>query len=168
MNNKGFTLIELLATIMLLAIIMTVTTVVVMNIVESSKEKSYELLVEDIKIAAQGYFEECAGSSLIGTTIDCDLNSDTKNDAINDDSMEFALKKLSDYGFLKVSDEEGKKIITNPDTNENINNCKIKITKNVDTNYNVSYMIESFEDSAVDDDGNTVECPTSDDYNKNN
>lgn len=170
MNNKGFTLIELLATIMLLAIIMSVTTISIINIVGSSKRKSYELLVEDIKIAAQGYFEECAGSSLIETNIDCDLDDDGDNDAINEKKMNFSLKYLLDYGFLKGADEEGEKKVIDPKTNKNINNCEIEITKEVDSDYNVTYTIESnsTNDTETDDDGNTIECPTTADYTSNN
>ena len=47
MNRKGFTLIELLAVIVLIAIIGIITVPNLLNTVDSSKEASYDILIEN-------------------------------------------------------------------------------------------------------------------------
>ena len=164
MNNKGFTLIELLISIMLLTIITSVTTVVVVNIINGSKQKSYDLIVSSVKIGAQQYFEECKNRNILGETLtdeDCDIFEDE-----NKTSAVISFNQLIKYGFLKssaaneVSQEESKKLIENPITNDDMKDCKLKITKSINDNYVVSYVIEN---DSTDDSF----CPTNDDYNSN-
>lgn len=150
MNNKGFTLIELLATIVLLAIIMTVTTVTIINLIDSSKKKSYELLVENIKIAAQGYFEECENKSIIDSNITCP----TINASGTTKTMISSFTELLDYGFLKATDIDGtNKKILNPIDNTEIGCCNIEIKKEID-NFNVTYSYVFFNS------GCAGTCPT--------
>ena len=59
MNNKGFTLIELLAIILLLAVIMSVGAFTVFNYIEQSRNISYELLTDNIRVGAISHYEEC-------------------------------------------------------------------------------------------------------------
>ena len=59
MNNKGFTLIELLAVIVLIAIIGVITIPNVTKIATGGKQASYDLLVKNIKVAAENYYTEC-------------------------------------------------------------------------------------------------------------
>jgi len=156
MNNKGFTLIELIASILLLGVIMSVTAGTVVNLMESSKQKSYDLLIENIKIGAQGYFEECENQDPNDKTI----NSCPPIENNEDYTLEYftvSLEELLNYGFLKSSSKrENVKIVENPKTNENINPCQIKITKEINkSNYTVSYEFENVPVSTIG-----VECPT--------
>lgn len=180
MNNKGFTLIELMAAIILLAVVMSITTVSVVSVLQNSKQKSYELLLSDIKIGAQGYFEECENTGIMKETLPDDACKDLTtnknlitNACDNDVTMvenvscsdtkisEFKmnLSSLVKYGFLKTSsvetDSEGIKKIENPVTNNGMNDCQIKVLKFVNmNNYSTWYKIISLNDSGIED------CPT--------
>lgn len=154
MNNKGFTLIELMATIMLLSVIMTIGTVSVVSAIKTSKEKSYDVLVSNIKTAAKSFYEECENSNIIETEIPgdkCKINT-------TDNSLIISYETLLDYGFLKSSskDEAGKKI-ENPKDNSSLNDCMILVTKEVDANDGVSYTYKNAGDTS---------CPTDEDYSK--
>ena len=59
MNKKGFTLVELLATIILLAIVLSLSSIAIIGIINSSKEKNYEQLISNIKDGAEVYYQEC-------------------------------------------------------------------------------------------------------------
>jgi len=163
MNNKGFTLIELLATIILLAIIMTVTTVSVVNIMDSSNNKSYSILVEDIKIAAQEYFEECENNNIISTNITCpSITTSDSSSYITKTSNAFKLDELLNYGFLKgtsVEEDNARKIL-DPKTNANIGTCTLKVTKKITKNTrNVVYTVARVS-SSVTVSGKTISCPS--------
>ena len=163
MDNKGFTLIELIATIMLLSIVMAITTVSVVNIIDNSKEKSYNLLVNNIKIGAQGYFEECENKNITNNKIiSCPTFVTEETVDYTTKYFETTLLDLAKYGFLKstATDSEDNKIVENPQTNENISNCKIKVTKKLKkSNYKVSYETTKI-DSSITVDGKTITCPT--------
>lgn len=58
LNSKGFTLIEVLATVVLIAILGLVAVPNVLNTINKSKENSYKILIDDIKIAGKQLFEE--------------------------------------------------------------------------------------------------------------
>ena len=53
--KKGFTLIELLAVIVILAVILVITTPIVADLIDSSKQKAYEDQVKFIIDAAKNY-----------------------------------------------------------------------------------------------------------------
>lgn len=58
MKNKGFTLIELLAVILILTIIALITTPIVTNVLENSRQNTFESSVEQlINIARMDYNE---------------------------------------------------------------------------------------------------------------
>ena len=59
LNNGGFTLVELLATIVIFAIVAGLGAFSVTAIIKNSKQKNYELLVKNIKDAAEVYYQEC-------------------------------------------------------------------------------------------------------------
>lgn len=140
-DKKGFTLIELLAAIILLAIVMSISAVSVIGVINKSKSKSYDSLIEYAKIGVKSYFEECDNKEIIGSTesskIDCNK--------LDDNKLTVTFGDLLTYGFLVSSSKKNdSKIVENPYNNENMNSCKIIVTKTV-INGNVSYNY-NFED----------------------
>ena len=152
MNRKGFTLIELLAVIVLIAIIGIITVPNLLNTVDSSKEASYDILIKNIVTASKTYYEECEYG---------DLSNKEKYGEyvciITDKTITIKLSDLANTGFLSVSvkdvDENNKKQVLDPRNNNNISDCQITITKNVDASFKVTYKVES---ASTDDD----KCPT--------
>ena len=69
--NKGFTLIELLAVLIILAIIAVIAVPIVLNVIKETKEKSYDISVENVMRAAKIYDLE---SELTDTPIGMDQN----------------------------------------------------------------------------------------------
>ena len=140
MNRKGFTLIELLAVIILIAIIGIITVPNLLNTVDSSKEASYDILIENIVTASKTYYEECEYG---------DLSNKEKYGEyvciITDKTITIKLSDLANTGFLSVSvkdvDENNKKQVLDPRNNNNISDCQITITKNIDEKYKVTYTI---------------------------
>ena len=55
MNKKGFTLVELLATIIILAVLMTIITMSALGVVRRSNQRTYEMLKYEILSAAETY-----------------------------------------------------------------------------------------------------------------
>lgn len=119
-NNKGFTLIELIATIVILALVMGISTYSISAIIKNSKEKNYELLINNIKDAAENYYQECKYSNNTGIT--CSTDDEGK--------LITKLESLVTYGYLKSNDTDSSSSqkIVNPKDNEDITNCQIKIT----------------------------------------
>ncbi len=118
MNSKGFTLVELLATIVLLALIMGITTYSIASIIQNSKNKNYELLVNNVKTASELYYQECKYGD--ASAISCNI---ANNKIIT------KLATLVEYGYLKGNSTNDDKhyTIVNPKNNENIGECYIEI-----------------------------------------
>lgn len=154
MNRKGFTLIELLAVIVLIAIIGIITVPNLLNTVDSSKEASYDILIENIVTASKTYYEECEYGDLSNSTKYGDYACIITNKTIT-----IKLSDLANTGFLSVSvkdvDENNKKQVLDPRNNNNISDCQITITKNVDASFKVTYTI-------TPNGGNN--CPTKKEY----
>ena len=142
MNRKGFTLIELLAVIIVIALIATIVTPSVIEYVNSAKNTSYNLLIQNTISASKTYYEECEYG---------DLSNRTKYGSyacqINGSTITTTLGALANTGMLSVSNvdpnDKNKKIVINPKDNTDISSCNITITKTVDTNYKVTYNITS-------------------------
>ena len=140
MNRKGFTLIELLAVIIVIALIATIVTPSVIEYVNSAKNTSYNLLIQNTISASKTYYEECEYG---------DLSDSSKYGSyackINGDTIETTLGALANTGMLSVNDvdSDNKKIVINPKDNTDISSCNITITKTVDTNYKVTYNLSS-------------------------
>ncbi len=143
MNNKGFTLIELLVTIILISILMTISTVSVIGLLNKSKQKSYDILIKNIETATENFYEECDNANLIETKINafCVEKISTIPNT-NNKVATVSLKDLVNYGFLKSSSKNNNnKTVTNPKDNNDIGDCKITITKNIDNKGIVTYTI---------------------------
>ena len=140
MNRKGFTLIELLAVIIVIALISVIAVPSVIEYVNSAKNTSYNLLIQNTISASKTYYEECEYG---------DLSDSSKYGSyacqIKEDTIITTLGALANTGMLSVNDvaSDNKKIVINPKDNTDISSCNIKITKTVDTNYKVTYNISS-------------------------
>lgn len=135
MNNKGFTLIELLASIILLAVVMSVSTVSVINVIDFSKKKSYDSLIEYAKIGIKDYYIECANSDIIGVK---DICNELVYDSVND-KYSTTFGTLLEYGYLKTnSKKDDIKVVKNPTNDKSMNECDITLKVN-NTNNNISY-----------------------------
>ena len=140
MNRKGFTLIELLAVIIVIALIATIVTPSVIEYVNSAKNTSYNLLIQNTISASKTYYEECEYG---------DLSDSSKYGSyackINGDTIETTLGALAHTGMLSVNDidSDNKKIVINPKDNTDISSCNVTIVKTVYTNYKVTYNISS-------------------------
>lgn len=135
MNNKGFTLIELLASIILLAVVMSVSTVSVINVIDFSKKKSYDSLIEYAKIGIKDYYIECANSDIIEVK---DICNELVYDSVND-KYTTTFGTLLEYGYLKTnSKKDDIKVVKNPTNDKSMNECDIILKVN-NTNNNISY-----------------------------
>ena len=149
MNRKGFTLIELLAVIIVIALIATIVTPSVIEYVNSAKNTSYNLLIQNTISASKTYYEECEYG---------DLSDSSKYGSyackINGDTIETTLGALANTGMLSVNDidSDNKKIVINPKDNTDISSWDVIIKKKVEisnesketvTNYKVTYNISS-------------------------
>lgn len=117
MNKKGFTLVELLATLIVLALVMSLGTYSISSIIENSKEKNYELLISNIKDAAESYYNECRYMP----TMECsEVNG----------GYQISLSELVVSGFLKGNsvDDSNNKVV-DPRDNNDMSNCIINISK---------------------------------------
>lgn len=79
-NNKGYTLVELIATIVILALVMGIGAYSITAIINSSKEKNYELLIKEIKNAVELVYQDCVISKLDDVKELCPLVGDTNGD----------------------------------------------------------------------------------------
>lgn len=112
LNKKGFTLVELIATIVVLSLVVAIGSYSITNIIKNAKEKDYNLLIDNIKDAAETYYQECKYSNNSG--ISCDNNP--------------KLKDLVKYGYLKGNGADNNKMsLTNPKDDSNIGDCEISI-----------------------------------------
>lgn len=151
MNRRGFTLIEVLAVIVLIGIIGVLIVPGLFKNIDTAKETAYKTLIKNIISSSQTYYEECEYGDLtdIGKYGEyaCDISNNT---------ITTTLGTLANTGFLKVNKtkplEDGTeiKVIINPINNDNISDCKIKITKVVEpTTYKVAYEITNIDTNSI-------------------
>ncbi len=161
MNKKGFTLIELLAVIILVALIGVLVMPTVIDTANQAKQKSYDILINNIVTSAKNYYEECEYGNLSNEkygTYAC---------KINNNSITITLGTLANTGFLSVKDvnSSNKKVVLNPKDNHDMSNCQITITKtknevtdgNGIKNNKVTYTITAITQN---------NCPTTEEYKK--
>lgn len=172
-NNKGFTLIEVLAVVAIIAILGIISVPNILKTINTGKEKSYEILIKDIKVAGQQLYEEIEN---VGSTIhyynNCGIDQENEKVNITGNKITINLQTLLSNGFLSginqdtekteecVEDSdknENNKIILNPKNDKDMGKCKITITK-IKTSNNVEYKIKS-------ESGNPDYCPKTEDFN---
>ena len=118
-NNKGFTLVELLAVIVIVGLVVGITAYISINAINSAKEKSYQVTINNIEKNAGNYLLE---------------NSDKLSFiAIGDDSGNeyqcVTIKELVELGYLKSD------VVNSPvakDVNVGLNNY-VYLERNINT-----------------------------------
>ena len=123
-----------------------IAVLVMPSIVDSlnkSKETSYKVLINNIKVAAETYYEECEYGDLYDQGKYGDYACKIETDRNSNNYIEITLSDLANTGFLSVKDvdENNKKQVLDPRNNNNISDCQITITKNIDEKYKVTYKI---------------------------
>lgn len=151
MNKKGFTLIELLAVIVVLGVVLLLAMPSILDSINASRKSSYKILIDNIKTAAETYYQECEYG---------DLSDESKYGVyactIDNNTITTTIGALANTGILKVSaDDSGDLIVKDPrnkedntkddniDKDKGLNDCKIKIEKSVDKKFKVTYKITS-------------------------
>ena len=94
--KKGFTLVELLAVIAIIAIIATITTPLILNVISTSKEKSFKDSAYSLVFAATNYQAEAQKNNS-----DVVLTIDYANDSSEKKALLKTKGKLPDAGQLK-------------------------------------------------------------------
>ena len=154
LNRKGFTLIELLAAIVLFAIVAGFGTYSITNVIKASKEKNYNLLIKNIKDAAEVYYQECKYGDGESLGVKC---------TGTDNRLIIQLKSLVEQGYLTGNAKrknDKKYTLINPNTNEDISNCAIAISYVSGNDDNDKYKI-------IVESGGGNGCPTNTDYGNN-
>lgn len=133
MNKKGFTLIELLGVIILIGIVCVIAVPNLLGYLDATKKESRKTLMKSIRTAAQTYYEECENGDLgdivstnPGKYGNCDINQNNK-------TLTITIGNLANTGMIKIDEEDSNgKIVKDPtskEKSENLNDCKINITK---------------------------------------
>lgn len=135
MNKKGFTLIELLAIIIVIAIVAVIAAPNIVKSFNKSKEKSYTILINNIKVAGENYYLECENGDLSDTTKYAELAC-----SINNNTVEVSLGQLEELGILKANSNNSS--IINPKNKKDISMCNIIITKVVGEHSKTTFSIE--------------------------
>ena len=176
LNNKGFTLIEVLAVVVIIAVLGLGAVTNVLKTMNKGKDSSYQILIEDIKIAGQQLFEELefAHSNLYyynknGSTGNLiEIVDETTEATNNQKKISVNLQTLVSNGFLTGTNNDttnslnkNTKIILSPKTQNDIGECEIVIKKKVnkDNNYTTTYEFENQSES-------NQECPTTVEYRR--
>ena len=131
MNNKGFTLVELIATILVLALLMSIGAFTIISTMNSVKQKNIDSLVTQIKSAAENYVMECAYSKdgiaeMVGMTNVAIFCTSGPNGTL-------PLSALVEAGYLTGNAKKADNTYTlvNPNnTDVNIGACTIKAMYN--------------------------------------
>ena len=110
MNKKGFTLIELLAVIVVLGVVLTLAMPSILDSINASRDSSYKILIDNIKTAAETYYQECEYGDLSDESkygvYACTIDNNTITTTIGD---------LANTGILKVpADDSGDLIVKDP------------------------------------------------------
>lgn len=174
-NNKGFTLVEILAVIVIIAILGLITVPSFLGVINSSNNATYDILVKDITIASSQLYEEIdyMNNTLYHYNMEGNTNNkiiigeDLEGNKIGSNRIEVNLQTLVSNGFLKSNNSSNKSsnnnemVIINPNTKDDIGECKILIIKVIDEKFNTSYQIKN---NSI---GNS-NCPLDSEYEKVN
>ena len=131
---------------------MGISTYSISAIINNAKEKNYELLINNIKDAAETYYQECKYN---------EYTNDIDNFCIFDDkNLITTLGELVMYGYLKSNDTDSSSSqkIVNPKDDKDITDCQIKITNN---NGNINIKNNKYENEKECSNNKEEKCPCS-------
>ena len=159
MNKKGFTLIELLAVIVVLGVVLLLAMPSILDSINASRKSSYKILIDNIKTAAETYYQECEYGDLSDKNKYGDYAC-----KIDGNTITTTIRALANTGILKVSaDDSGKLNVTDPrDNKKNLNDCEITITKekkDITDNNGITSSKVMYEVKGSTQEG----CPTTED-----
>lgn len=104
--KKGFTLIELLAVIVILAVVLLISTPIVLNIIENAKKNIFESSIKNIEKAAKIYYHEKKLNDVFTKTIFiCDgekCTSEGENLKVNGRIPESAIIEIESNGEVVI------------------------------------------------------------------
>lgn len=106
MGRKGFTLVELLATVVVLGLVMGIASYSVVGIINSSKQKSEMLFVEDISEAIDGYIG-LNKKDLINDSNTYTFDKCVKDNCENVSAIEVFYKSINNYVKLSYLIDSG-------------------------------------------------------------
>ena len=174
LNNKGFTLVEVLAIIVVIAVLGAIALPNILNSINTGKNKSYDIMTDNIKTSAINLYEEIYSNELLNDTSNklykYENYAKTSNEiTINSNKIEnITLQTLVSNGYLNGTNNNGEssaiKLLINPKSNEEIGCCKITINRTSNVNGKVKYSIESTLNTCNNHSGTPVTCPTTNDY----
>ena len=119
MNKKGFTLIELIAVIVILALISLIVFPAVNSMIKNSKEKAYNVQIDEIIDAAKNYLSDLPvcipemDSNSSADELDSSCDAITRGD---DSTISYvSVVKLIEKGYISTEDKlNGKEVVLNP------------------------------------------------------
>lgn len=117
MKNKGFTLIELICTILLLSIIVTLSTVAIVNVINNARERENESSMKLIETAAKDYFAKYENDYYIANGVNYCVDI---KDLINENLL---ISKIS-YDGEEIKDKTIKVEYNNNTYNVAFDECK--------------------------------------------
>ena len=130
MNKRGFSLIELLATLVILGTVMGIATYSIISILNNSKEKNYNLLLDNIRGGAEVYYQECKYSKETILSMFDNVDAQAKSFCSNYQlPFTITLGKLVEYGYITGNEKDatGASKLINTKTSADISQCEIKI-----------------------------------------
>lgn len=156
MNNKGFTLIELLATIVVLALVSSVTIISVTTYYQKSKEKAEEAFRKQL----EGYVDDYI--AMYGSKLEFDSGESNEKCYLNEgDCKDITLKKAissnTNMNIKFVSDTFANQDIVNPNTGINCEESNTTLTIYRDTDFVYCFTIEPNGSSCIDETISTCE-----------
>ena len=148
LDNKGFTLVEVIVVVGIIVLISIIAVPNVLRALNTGKNKSYDIMVQNIKTGAINLYEEVYSNKLLGDSENViykysenGLKTGEKVEISDDLSIVLNLQTLVSNGYLSGSaSNNGVKTIYEPKENMPIGGCSISITRNVN-NDRVTYTI---------------------------
>ena len=192
LNNRGFTLVEVLAVIIILAIIASIAIPNVLSTINSSKDRSYDIMIKNIITASKALYEEVEyGGELHKYTID---DTQIDNEDETSETSETVSSSTTTDEELIIEEDTSKIIITGESIKINLQtlvsngflsgtcynneeeNCKKVIinpkTGNDIGNCNIIIKKQKQQDSGKvtysvsAEESELEDCPETEDYNK--
>jgi len=152
-----------IAIVALITILSLIAVPNVLKSIDTGKDKSYDIMVNNIKTGAITMYEEV--NSGFSTLYKYDEDGNKTNEKISissSNSITVNLQTLVSNGFIsgtnyKSETNNSYKIIKEPINGNDIGKCTIKISRTVNDNKKVNYTFEG---------DNEDNCPSTDDYSK--